>query len=47
MALFSETDIKPHERFSVPSYYLYCMDYFPGDKRRAIISVKNLTCIAL
>ena len=43
MALFSETHVKPHKRFSVPSYYLYFMDYFPGGKGGTIVAVKNLT----
>ena len=40
MALFSETHTKPLKKFSVPSYYLYCMDYFPGGKGGSIVAVK-------
>jgi hypothetical protein len=32
---------KTHERFSVPSYYLYCMHHFPGGKGGIAIAVKK------
>jgi hypothetical protein len=47
MALFSERHIKPHERFSVPSYYLYCLDNFPGGKGGTAVAVKKVTCVTL
>jgi hypothetical protein len=34
MAVFSETHLKPHERFSIPNYHF--LDYFPGIKAFSI-----------
>jgi hypothetical protein len=32
MALFSETHLKPHERFFIPNYYFYRTDRYQGKK---------------
>jgi hypothetical protein len=33
VALFSETRLKPHERFSIPNFHLYRTDRHPGTLR--------------
>jgi hypothetical protein len=32
VAMFSETHLKPHERFFIPNYHFYRTDRFPGRK---------------
>jgi hypothetical protein len=32
VALFSETHLKPHERFFIPNYHLYQIDRYSGRK---------------
>jgi exonuclease III len=32
VALFSETYLKPHERFIITNYHVYRMDRYPGRK---------------
>jgi hypothetical protein len=34
VVLFSETYLKPHERFFIPNYHLYRIDRYPGRKGR-------------
>jgi hypothetical protein len=32
VAVFSETHLKPHERFFIPNYHFYRTDRYPGRK---------------
>jgi hypothetical protein len=41
VALFSETHLKPHERFSIQNYHLYRNDRQPGRKGGTAIAVKK------
>jgi hypothetical protein len=41
VALFSETHLKPHERFFITNYHVYQMDQYPGRKGRTAIAVKK------
>jgi hypothetical protein len=41
VALFSETHLKPHERFCIPNYQVYRTDRFPGIKGGTAVAVKK------
>jgi hypothetical protein len=41
VALFSETHLKPHERFCLPNYHLYRSDRFPGRKGGTAVAVRK------
>jgi hypothetical protein len=41
VALFSETHLKPHERFSVPNYNFYRIDRHPGMKGGDAVAVRK------
>jgi hypothetical protein len=41
VALFSETHLKPHERFSIPNYHFYRNDSLPGRKGGTAVAVKK------
>jgi hypothetical protein len=41
VTLFSETHLKPHERFYIPNYQVYRTDRFPGIKGRTAVAVKK------
>jgi hypothetical protein len=41
VALFSETHLKPHERFFIPNYQFYRTDRHPGRKGVTAIAVKK------
>jgi hypothetical protein len=41
VALFSETHLKPHERFHIPNYKFYRIDRHPGIKGGTAISVRK------
>jgi hypothetical protein len=41
VALFSETHLKPHERFFIPNYHFYRIDRYPGRKGWTTIAVKE------
>jgi hypothetical protein len=41
VALFSETHLKPHERFSIQNYHFYRNDRKPGRKGGTAVAVKN------
>jgi hypothetical protein len=38
---FSETHLKPHERFFIPNFYLYRTDCYPGRKGRTAVAVRK------
>jgi hypothetical protein len=40
MALFSETHLKPCERFFIPNYHFYWIDRYPGRKGGTAIAVR-------
>jgi exonuclease III len=43
VALFSETHLKPHERFFIKNYHVYRMDRYPGRKGgTAIVVTKSI-----
>jgi hypothetical protein len=42
VALFSQTHLKPHERFCIPNYHLYRTDRFPGRKGGTAVAVRKL-----
>jgi hypothetical protein len=45
VALFSETHLKPHERFFIPNYYFYETCSYPGRKGgTAIVVRKGIPC---
>jgi hypothetical protein len=39
VALFSETHLKPHERFFITNYHVYRMDRYPGRKGGTTIAI--------
>jgi hypothetical protein len=41
MALFSETHLKPHERFYIPNFQLYRTDRHPGRKGGTAVEVRK------
>jgi hypothetical protein len=41
VTLFSETRLKPHERFFIPNFYFYRTDRFPGRKGRTAVAVRK------
>jgi exonuclease III len=41
VALFSETHLKPHERFYIPNYQFYRTHLFPGIKGGTAVAVKK------
>jgi endonuclease/exonuclease/phosphatase (EEP) superfamily protein YafD len=41
VALFSETHLKPYERFFITNYHIYRMDWYPGRKGGTAIAVKK------
>jgi hypothetical protein len=41
VALFSETHLKPHERFFVSNFHLYRTDRHPGRKRGTAVAVRR------
>jgi hypothetical protein len=43
VALFSETHLKPHERFHIPNYHLYRIDRHPERKGGKAIVVRKGT----
>jgi hypothetical protein len=43
VALHSEMQLKPHERFYIPNYHFYHTDRFPGRKGGTAVAVKNLS----
>jgi exonuclease III len=42
VALLSETHLKPHERFFIPSYHVYHIDHHPGRKRGTAVVVRKV-----
>jgi hypothetical protein len=41
MWFFSETHLKPDERFFIPNYHFYHADYFPGRKGGTAVAVRK------
>jgi hypothetical protein len=41
MALFSETHLKPHERFFIPNYRVYRTDRYLGKKGGTAVAVRK------
>jgi hypothetical protein len=41
VALFSETHLKPHERFYIPNFHLYRTDRHPGRKGGTAVAVRK------
>jgi exonuclease III len=41
VALFPETHLKPHERFSIQNYYFYRNDRQPGRNGGTVVAVKK------
>jgi hypothetical protein len=41
VALFSETHLKPHERFFIPNYHFYRTYRYPGRKGGTAIAVRE------
>jgi hypothetical protein len=41
VALFSETNLKPHERFHIPNYNFYRIDRHPGKKCGTAVAVRK------
>jgi exonuclease III len=41
VALFSETHLKPHERFSIPNFHFYRTDRHPGRKGGTAVAVEK------
>jgi hypothetical protein len=41
VALFSETYLKPHERFYIPNFHLYRTDFHPGRKGGTAVAVRK------
>jgi hypothetical protein len=39
VALFPETNLKPHERFFIPNFHLYQTDLYPGREGGTAIAV--------
>jgi hypothetical protein len=42
-ALFSETHLKPHEKFFLQNYHVYRIDRYPGRKAGTVITVRKGT----
>jgi hypothetical protein len=42
VALFSETHLKPHERFFISNYHFYRNDHHPGRKRGTAVAVRRV-----
>jgi hypothetical protein len=40
-ALFSETHLKPHERFHIQNYHIYRIDRHPGRKGGTAVAVRK------
>jgi hypothetical protein len=47
VALFSETHLKPHERYFIPNFHLYRTDRYPGRKGGTAVAVRTNTTEAL
>jgi exonuclease III len=47
VALFSETHLKPHERFYILNYQVYRTDRFAGIKGGTAVELKKASPIAL
>jgi hypothetical protein len=41
LTLFSETHLKPHERFFIPNFHFYRTDRYPGRKGGTAIAVRK------
>jgi hypothetical protein len=41
VALFSETHLKPHERFSIQNDHFYLIDHHPGRKDGTAVAVRK------
>jgi hypothetical protein len=41
VALFSDTHLKPHERFFIPNFHLYQTDRYPGGKGRTAVAIRK------
>jgi hypothetical protein len=41
VALFSESHLKPHKRFSIANYHFYRIDRTPGRKGGTAVAVKT------
>jgi exonuclease III len=41
VALFSETHLKPHEKFFLQNYHVYRIDRYPGRKGGTAITVRK------
>jgi exonuclease III len=41
VVLFSETHLKPHERFSIKNYHFYRIDRHPGKKGGTAVAVRK------
>jgi exonuclease III len=41
VALFSETYLKPHERFFITNYHVYRMDQYPSRKGGTAVAVRK------
>jgi exonuclease III len=41
VALFSETHLKPHEKFVIPNYFFYRTDRYPGRKGGTAVAVRK------
>jgi hypothetical protein len=41
VALFSETHLKPHERYFIPNYHFYRTDRFPGRQGGTAVAVRK------
>jgi hypothetical protein len=41
VALFSETHLKPHERFFIPNYYFYRTNRYPDRKGGTVVAVRK------
>jgi exonuclease III len=41
VALFSETHLKPHERFYIPNYHFYRIDLYPEGKGGTAVAVRK------
>jgi exonuclease III len=40
-ALFSETNLKPHERYFLPNYHVYSVNCYQGRKGRNAVTVRK------
>jgi hypothetical protein len=41
MTMFSETHLKPHERFFISNFHLYRTDRYPGRKGGTAVAVRK------